>query len=63
MRVSGRGKALDEVAGSFSETNAIESLKMSLQAIIKNQAAFPSEKAAYKLLYLSLQSEKMDDAD
>ncbi len=37
-------------------TNAIESLKMSLRKIIKNRAAFPSEEAAYKLLYLALQN-------
>jgi putative transposase len=37
-------------------TNAIESLNMSLRKIIKNRAAFPSEEAAYKLLYLALQN-------
>ena len=37
-------------------TNAIESLNFSLRKIIKNRAAFPSEEAAYKLLYLALQN-------
>jgi hypothetical protein len=37
-------------------TSAIESLNMSLRKIIKNRAAFPSEEAAYKLLYLALQN-------
>ncbi len=37
-------------------TNAIESLNMSLRKIIKNRAAFPSEEAAYKLLYLAWQN-------
>lgn len=37
-------------------TNAIESLNMSLRKIIKNRAAFPSEDAAYKLLYLALRN-------
>ena len=34
-------------------TNAIESLNKSLRKIIKNRDAFPSEEAAYKLLYLA----------
>jgi putative transposase len=37
-------------------TNAIESLNMSLRKIIKTRAAFPSEQAALKLLYLALKN-------
>jgi putative transposase len=37
-------------------TNAIESLNMSLRKIIKTRAAFPSEQAAIKLLYLALKN-------
>ena len=37
-------------------TNAIESLNMSLRKIIKTRAAFPSEQAALKLLYLALRN-------
>jgi putative transposase len=37
-------------------TNAIESLNMSLRKIIKTRAAFPSEQAAVKLLYLALKN-------
>jgi len=35
-------------------TNAVESLHMSLRKIIKTRGAFPSEEAAFKLLYLAL---------
>jgi putative transposase len=37
-------------------TNAIESLNMSLRKIIKCRRSFPSEDAAFKLLYLALQN-------
>jgi len=37
-------------------TNAIESLNMSLRKIIKCRSSFPSEEAAFKLLYLALQN-------
>jgi putative transposase len=37
-------------------TNAIESLNRSLRKIIKTRAAFPSEQAALKLLYLALKN-------
>ena len=37
-------------------TNAIESLNMSLRKIIKCRSSFPSEDAAFKLLYLALQN-------
>jgi putative transposase len=35
-------------------TNAVESLHMSLRKIIKTRGSFPSEEAAFKLLYLAL---------
>ena len=34
--------------------NAIESLNMSLPKVTKNRAAFPTDQAAIKLLYLAL---------
>lgn len=37
-------------------TNASESLKLSLRKMIKKRAAFPSEEAAYKLLYPAWQN-------
>jgi putative transposase len=37
-------------------TNPIESLNMSLRKIIKTRASFPSDEAAFKLLYLALQN-------
>lgn len=45
-----------EVRRIVYTTNAIESLNMSLRKIIKNRAAFPSEEAAFKLLYLALEN-------
>ena len=35
-------------------TNAVESLHMSLRKIIKTRGSFPTEEAAFKLLYLAL---------
>lgn len=37
-------------------TNAVESLHMSLRKVTKNRGSFPSEEAAFKLLYLALQN-------
>ena len=37
-------------------TNAVESLNMSLRKIIKTRGAFPSEEAAFKLLYMALRN-------
>jgi len=37
-------------------TNAVESLNMTLRKVIKTRASFPSEEAAFKLLYLALQN-------
>jgi len=45
-----------EVRRVIYTTNAIESLSMSLRKIIKTLAAFPSEQAATKLLYLALKN-------
>ena len=36
-------------------TNAVESLNMTLRKIIKTRGSFPSQEAAFKLLYLALQ--------
>ena len=36
--------------------NAVESLNMTLRKVIKTRAAFPTEEAALKLLYLALQN-------
>ena len=36
-------------------TNAIESLNMSLRKVIKTRGSFPTQEAAFKLLYLALQ--------
>jgi putative transposase len=46
----------DEIRRAVYTTNAIESLNMSLRKIIKCRASFPSEEAAFKLLYLALQN-------
>jgi putative transposase len=43
-----------EIRRIIYTTNAVESLNMSLRKIIKSRAAFPSEDAALKLLYLAL---------
>lgn len=45
-----------EIRRAIYTTNAIESLNMSLRKIIKNRAAFPSDEAAIKLLYLALRN-------
>jgi len=43
-----------EVRKIVYTTNAVESLHMSLRKIIKTRGSFPSEDAAFKLLYLAL---------
>jgi len=45
-----------EIRRAVYTTNVIESLNYSLRKITKNRAAFPSEEAAIKLLYLGLQN-------
>lgn len=43
-----------EVRKVVYTTNAVESLHMSLRKVIKTRGSFPSEEAAFKLLYLAL---------
>jgi putative transposase len=43
-----------EVRKVVYTTNAVESLHMSLRKVIKTRGSFPSEDAAFKLLYLAL---------
>jgi putative transposase len=43
-----------EVRKVVYTTNAVESLHMSLRKVIKARGSFPSEEAAFKLLYLAL---------
>lgn len=45
-----------EVRQMIYTTNAVESLHMSLRKIIKTRGSFPSEEAAFKLLYLALRN-------
>ena len=45
-----------EIRHAVYTTNVIESLNMSLRKITKTRAAFPSEQAAFKLLWLGLQN-------
>ena len=44
----------EEVRKVVYTTNAVESLHMNLRKIIKTRGSFPSEEAAFKLLYLAL---------
>lgn len=46
----------DEIRRAVYTTNAIESLNMSLRKVIKNRASFPTDEAAFKLLYLALKN-------
>jgi putative transposase len=43
-----------EVRKVVYTTNAVESLHMSLRKVIKTRGSFPSEEAAFKLIYLAL---------
>lgn len=45
-----------EIRRVIYTTNAIESLNMTLRKVIKNKRFFPSDDAAFKQLYLSLQN-------
>jgi putative transposase len=45
-----------EICRAVYTTNVIESLNYSLRKITKTHAAFPTEEAAIKLLYLALQN-------
>ena len=46
----------EEVRKVVYTTNAVESLHMSLRKIIKTRGSFPTEEAAFKLLYLALRN-------
>ena len=45
-----------EIRKVIYTTNAVESLNMTLRKVIKNRAAFPTEEAALKLLYMALRN-------
>ena len=45
-----------EIRRAIYTTNSIESLNMSLRKVIKTRGSFPSQEAAFKLLYLALQN-------
>src|SRR3984885_7386005 len=46
----------EEVCKVIYTTNAVESLHASLRKVTKNRGSFPSEEAAFKLLYLALRN-------
>lgn len=46
----------DDIRRAVYTTNAIESLNMSLRKVIKIRASFPSDEAAFKLLFLALRN-------
>jgi putative transposase len=46
----------EEIRKVIYTTNAIESLHSTLRKVTKNRGAFPSEEAAFKLLYLALRN-------
>lgn len=46
----------EEIRKVIYTTNAVESLHASLRKVTKNRGAFPSEEAAFKLLYLALRN-------
>ena len=46
----------DDIRRAVYTTNAIESLNMSLRKVIKTRASFPTDEAAFKLLYLALRN-------
>lgn len=46
----------EEIRKIIYTTNAIESLHMSLRKVTKNRGAFPSQEAAFKLIYLAIQN-------
>jgi putative transposase len=45
-----------EIRKAIYTTNAIESLNMSLRKVLKNKAAFPSDEALKKILFLALRN-------
>ena len=46
----------EEIRKVIYTTNAIESLNSSLRKVTKNRGSFPSEEAAFKLLYLAIRN-------
>lgn len=46
----------EEIRKIIYTTNAIESLHMTLRKVTKNRGSFPSQDAAFKLLYLAIQN-------
>jgi putative transposase len=46
----------EEIRKIIYTTNAVESLNFSLRKVTKNRSSFPSEEAAFKLLYLALRN-------
>lgn len=46
----------EEIRKVIYTTNAVESLNFSLRKVIKNRSSFPTEEAAFKLLYLALRN-------
>jgi putative transposase len=46
----------EEIRKIIYTTNAVESLNFSLRKVSKNRGSFPSEEAAFKLLYLALRN-------
>ena len=46
----------EEIRKIIYTTNAIESLHMSLRKVSKNRGSFPSQEAAFKLIYLAIQN-------
>lgn len=55
-RISPMFQFSDDIRRAIYTTNVIESLNYSLRKITKTRAAFPTEEAALKLLWLGLQS-------
>ena len=45
----------EEIRKIIYTTNAVESLNYSLRKVSKNRGSFPSDEAAFKLLYLALE--------
>jgi putative transposase len=45
-----------EICKVIYTTNAIESMNSSLRKVIKNQQIFPSDEAAFKLVYLAMRN-------
>ena len=47
---------LSEIRRAIYTTNAIESMNSSLRKVIKSQQIFPSDEAAFKLVYLAMRN-------